>query len=225
MAEAEYAPDSERYAYSRTALARLVLSYELRDLAARAAAGVPTTIDAWSVPGEEVGDALALVHQAQEVLARAVIYERERGTSWEAIAAQLDIKKQSAHERYREAEREWKQALQEPFYPARPGAASRSRRLHEAAYGPTATGRSLDEWAREHVPAHRETDHPVTGHLPVLSTQEETVQVLDAVNHLYRDVHTPPDPAARARLIERKAALLDRIAVEEGRTEAAEQGN
>ncbi|MGV4988985.1 hypothetical protein ACVB8X_40870 [Streptomyces sp. NRAIS4] len=32
-----------------------------------------------------------------------------------------------------------------------------------------------------------------------------------------------PDPVARLRLTERKAALLDRIAIEEGRPEAAVQ--
>lgn len=70
---------------------------------------------------------------------------------------------------------------------------------------------------REHIPAQGETEHPVTGHLPALSTAEEMVQVLDALRHLYRDMHTPPNPEARARLTERKAALLDRIAVKNGR--------
>ncbi|WP_186779884.1 hypothetical protein [Streptomyces salinarius] len=216
-------PDTDRYAYSRTALARLALSAELRELADRAAAGVPTTHDMWAQPGEMVGTALDLVHQAQEVLARAVVYERQKHTSWEAIGEQLDVKKQSAHERYKETVTEWQLALQEPHYPAPPGASVRGLRLHEAAYTPTTVGQALDAWAREHLPAHRETDHPVTGHLPALSTAEEMVQVLDALKHLYRDMYAPPDPLARARLTERKAALLDRIAAEEGRAEAAQQ--
>ncbi|PBC72368.1 hypothetical protein BX261_7304 [Streptomyces sp. 2321.6] len=223
MTDAEHDPDSERYAYSRTALARLALSSELRDLADSAAAGVPTTHDMWSRPGEAVGDAVDLVRQAQEVLARAVIYERQKHTSWEAIGEQLDMKKQSAHERYKDLIEEWKLALQEPFHPAPSDAAVRGRRLHDAAYAPTTAGRDLDQWVREHIPAHHETDHPVTGHLPALTTAEEMVQVLDALNHLYSDMHTPPDPADRARLTERKAALLDRIAIEEDRPEAAVQ--
>jgi hypothetical protein len=223
MTDAARDPSNDRYAYSRTALARLALSAELRELADRAAAGVPTTNDMWARPGEVVGDALDLVHQAQEVLARAVIYERQKHTSWEAIGEQLDMKKQSAHERYKEAVAEWQLALQEPLYPAPPGAAVRGRRLHEAAYEPTTAGQNLDAWVREHMPTHRETDHPVTGHLPALTTAEEMVQVLDALNHLYRDMHSPPDPGARADLTERKAALLDRIATEEGRPEAAQQ--
>ena len=48
-------------------------------------------------------------------------------------------------------------------------------------------------------------------------------QVLDGLNHLYRDMHTPPDSTARIGLLDREAALLDRIGVEEGRPEAAGQ--
>ncbi|MFE4678204.1 hypothetical protein [Streptomyces sp. NPDC056723] len=220
MADRERDPDSERYAYSRTALARLAFSAELRELADRAAARVPTTNDCWSHPGEPVGDAFDLVKQAQEALTRAVIYERQKGTSWEAIAEQLDIKKQSAHERYKDAVEEWKLGLVEPFYPpSRPDEKIRSLRLHDAAYTPTAAGRRLDAWARE----RGQGEHAVTGALPALTTAEEMVQVLDGINHLYGDGRKPADPAARARLTDRKAALLERIAVEDGNPQAAVQ--
>ncbi|MFG3229389.1 hypothetical protein ACGF07_32030 [Kitasatospora sp. NPDC048194] len=221
-------PGTDRYAYSRTALARLALSHELAGLADRAAAGVPTVNDAFTNPGESVGDALHLVELAQEVLARAVVYERQRGASWEKIGEQLDVARQSAHERYREAEEEWGQALVEPLYPAEPGRRVRGLRLHEAAYEPTKAGRRLDQWAREHVDQwasahgkqHRDDEHPVTGRLPHLTTAEEMVQVMDAINLLHR---THAGPAKRAEVMERKAALLDRIAVEDGKPEAAQQ--
>ncbi|MFG2881087.1 hypothetical protein ACGFYV_01950 [Streptomyces sp. NPDC048297] len=143
MADVEHDPETERYAYSPKAFARLVLSYELRELADRAEAGVPTGSDDCAEPGEEVGDALGLVHQAQEVLTRAVLFERAKGTSWEAIAEQMGNKRQSAHERYREAEQEWKDALHEPFNPIPPGARVPTDflRLHEAAYAPIDAGR------------------------------------------------------------------------------------
>ncbi|MFE7268021.1 hypothetical protein ACFU9B_39470 [Streptomyces sp. NPDC057592] len=52
-------------------------------------------------------------------------------------------------------------------------------------------------------------------------------QALDGLNYLYRNMSQlgfeGPDPKARLRLTERKAALLDRIAIEEGRPEAAVQ--
>lgn len=210
---------ADRFGYSRTALARLALSHELRELADRAAAGVPT--DAFAAAGETVGHAMDLVRQAQEVLLRAVLYERQISTSWEVIGYELDgITRQSAHERYAEAEQEWKEALVSPYYPAPPGSRYRSARLHEAALSPTATGRRLDAWARVHCERLSDADHPVTGHLPALSAPEEMVQVLDAIRHLRESDATA---AERAAVYERKAALLDRIAVEDGRPEAAEQ--
>jgi hypothetical protein len=219
MKSFESDPADDRYAYSRAALARLALSYQLRDLADLAADGVPTTTDDAAEPGEEVDFALALMALANEVLTRAVIYEREKGTTWETIGACFGITRQSAHEKFREAEQEWKLALVEPFYPSS-GGRIRNLRLHEAAYRPTDAGRQLDEWARKHCDAE---GYPVTGSLPALSLLDELDQVLAGIQHLYRDMHAPIDEAARIRLIERKAALLDRIAVEEGRPEAAEQ--
>lgn len=212
--------DTDRWAYSRTALARLALAHEAAYLSDRSAAVVPTKNDAWSHPGETVGLAAELVEQAQEVLTRAVLYERQKGTSWEAIGEQLDgITKQSAHGRYKEAEQEWKASLAEPFYPAPPGRPPEAR-LHEAALEPTPTGRRLDTWTREHLPRHRDEEHPVTGHLTHLSTPEELVQVLDSIRHLQE---TDAGPGERAAVIERKAALLERIAVEDGSPEAAQQ--
>ena len=223
MVNVEHDPDTERYAYSPKALARLVLSYELHELADRAAAGVPTGSDDDAEPGEMVGDALSLVHQAQEVLTRAVLFERAKGTSWEAIAEQMDIKRQSAHERYRETEQAWNDALHEPFNPIPPGVNPRHRsdfrRLHEAAYAPVSAGKRLDEWAGRQGYG----DHAVTGGLPTLSLLDEMGQLLDGLNYLYRDMYQPPNPVVRLRLTERKAALLDRIAIEEDRPSAAAQ--
>ncbi|CAM5513141.1 hypothetical protein STENM223S_03149 [Streptomyces tendae] len=76
-------PDADRCAYSRTALARLALSAKQLELVDRALTGVPTTHDVWARPGEMVGTALGLVHQTQEVLAQAVVYERQKHTSAE----------------------------------------------------------------------------------------------------------------------------------------------
>lgn len=207
---------TDRFAYSRAALARLVLSAELRDLADRAAAGVPAGSDSWSRLGEKVGAARTLVSMAEEVLARAVIYERARGATWETIADELDMKRQSAHERFRDAEREWQESLHEPFYPAPPEWGVRNLRLHEAAYEPTATGRRLDAWAEQ----RGQGEHAVTGGLPTLTTTEELGQVLDAI---FRQLSTATATAdERADLLEAKAALLERVATEEGRPDVAE---
>jgi hypothetical protein len=211
-------PEADRYAYTHAALARLVLSYEMRDLAKRAMSEVPTGSDGYAEPGEHVGSALDLVEQAQKALTAAVLYERTKGTSWEAIADQLDVRKQSAHERYRDAEQQWRAALHEPRL-THPDGQFSTLVLHYAAYQPTEVGQDLDKWAEE----LGFDEHSVTGNLPHLSLLEELNQVLDGLNYLYRDMSTVPEPAARARLLDRKAALLDRMAVEEGRPDAVLQ--
>ncbi|SEE59949.1 hypothetical protein [Streptomyces sp. TLI_105] len=216
--EVAHDASTDRYAYSRRALSRLVLSHEQRDLAERAAAGVPTD-DAFVRGGEMVEEAQTLVELAQGVLRWAVIHERQKGTSWEEIGERLGgITRQSAHERYKEAVEEWQLSLVEPFYPA-PDGGYRALRIHEAAYQPTQTGRQLDEWARAHLPGYRDDPHPVSGHLSPLSTAEEMVQVLDAIEHL----QPTTGPAERAAVYERKASLLERIAAEDGNPKAAEQ--
>ena len=173
-----------------------------------------------SLVSDQVSAALGLVERAQEVLTRAVLYEQEKGTSWEKIAEQLGIRRQSAHERYQEPQRQWRESCLQPLdAPSVPGGRVYNLRLHAAAYTPTATGQRLDTWAHERGYG----EHAVTAGLPTLSLLEEMNQVLEGLNHLYRHPYLPPDPAARLRLVERKAALLDRIAVEQDRPEAAGQ--
>ncbi|MGW3200133.1 hypothetical protein ACWDBD_37315 [Streptomyces sp. NPDC001118] len=208
MTTSPHDPD-DRLSYSRAALARIVLSDALTDLADSASGGVPTR-DAWVNRGEIVAHAVELMDRAREVLSRAVIYERARGASWEQIGYALDdISRQSAHERYKNDVAAWEHALLEP------------QELPEAAYQPTAAGRRLDAWMRARYPdRYGPDDHPVTGDLPTQSAVEEMVQVLDAIRHLQE---TDAAPADRAAVYERKARLLDRIAVEDGKPEAAEQ--
>ncbi|MFF4542217.1 hypothetical protein [Streptomyces aureus] len=212
-------PAPDRYAYSRQALSRLVLSYEQRDLAERAAAGVPTD-DAYAAPGELVEGAQTLVELAQGALRWAVVHERQKGTSWEEIGVRLGgITRQAAHERYRDAVEEWQRSLVQPYEQGTTASPYAAPVLHEAALTPTATGARLDEWARAHVASARSQEHPVSGPLPPLTTVEEMNQVLAAIQHL---TSHDADPAERAAVYERKANLLDRIAIEDGRPDAAE---
>ncbi|WP_331730057.1 hypothetical protein OHV05_35500 (plasmid) [Kitasatospora sp. NBC_00070] len=155
--------------------------------------------------------------RARDGTDRAVLYEREKGTSWEVIADQLGVKRQSAHERYREAEQAWKDALHDPYNPQPPGARYRSLRLHEAASHPSRTGSSWTVGGQARV-----GEQAVTGRLPTLSLLDEMNHVLEGLNYLYRDMRSGgPDPMLRLRLTERQAASLERIAVEEGRPSAA----
>lgn len=55
-------------------------------------------------PGEVLKVAIRLREEADEVLARAVVYERARGTSWAVIGATLGVTRQSAFNKFRDDE-------------------------------------------------------------------------------------------------------------------------
>lgn len=65
-------------------------------------------------PGDVVKIALRLREEAHEVLARAVVYERARGTSWATIGAVLGITRQSAFKQYQDAERALRRLSETP---------------------------------------------------------------------------------------------------------------
>ncbi|GAA4050969.1 hypothetical protein [Streptomyces shaanxiensis] len=136
--------------YTREALARLVLSQAAADLARGAGALVVTRNDADTGPGGRVSEARQLVEHAEELLGRAVVFERERGASWEDIAHYLDVAPQAAEERYAPELAGWSEALAEPcrFDEAR---RRYVRRLPTAAHAPDHTRRELDLWAHLHV--------------------------------------------------------------------------
>ncbi|WP_431684174.1 hypothetical protein [Kitasatospora sp. KL5] len=219
MAKTETQPNpDDRYGYSRQALARLVLSHDAAELAKSAISFVPPRND--DDPYEVISSALNLVESAQDVLRAAVLWARERHTSWEEIGEAVGgITRQSAHTRYAEAEAEWKLGLVEPIVPPpadRPKALA-WQRLHEAAYEPTATAKRLDQWAAEHGLG----EQAVSRNLPTLSTADELNNLLDAINHATKNLSNYKGEE-RARLLDRKAALLDRIAIEQDRPESAE---
>lgn len=136
--------------YTREALARLVLSQAAADLARDAGTLVVTRNDADTGPGGRASEARRLVEHAEELLVRAVVFERERGASWEDVARYLDLAPQAAEERYAPELACWSEALAEPclFDEAR---RRYVRRLPLAAHAPDCTRRELDLWAHFHV--------------------------------------------------------------------------
>ncbi|RST19593.1 hypothetical protein E2C00_00600 [Streptomyces sp. WAC05374] len=119
---------------------------------------VPAHHDESQQPGEFVAEALYPVEQAREVLQRAVIYERQRHR-WETIGESLGVTRQTAHERFKDAETGRQRDLIQPHEQVRGRACPV---LHEAALHPTATGRRLDAWATAHSRNHAGDEHPVT---------------------------------------------------------------
>lgn len=137
-------------------LARLAHAKAARELSDTARSAVTTHGDQQAEEGDFIAGALRLVHEADRVLELAVILERERGASWEAIGLTLGhITRQSAHARYAAAHREFLDAL---MFPVRrePGQAWGHSALPDGLDDPAQTASKLDVWAIR----HREPQEP-----------------------------------------------------------------
>src|SRR5262245_33744177 len=101
--------------HPRRALARLALSAAYREAADFVAGGVPTVSDEYGHPDEFVDHAARLVAIAQDVLARAVVYARERGGNWTSIAKALDTTPEMARDQHTATIDLWETALDQPW--------------------------------------------------------------------------------------------------------------
>ncbi len=195
--------------YSHKAQARLALSAAAQRASDYARGLVPSD-DRGSGAGEIVERAVQLVDDTREVLERAVVYERERGASWQTIGAALGVSRQTAHERFADVERRWQDALRRPYAEAGPGGRL-AQRLPAGAEDPEWWGRRLDKW----VIRHRESPDRDTGEHPV-SGQQGPQSMLEAAVELRHDgyelTHRGASLGERFAFYERKAALLEQIA-------------
>lgn len=155
--------DAERGRYSRAALARLVLSDETHGLSEAAGNLMVTRYDAYCGPGGRVSEAVALGEGVEQVLTSAVIYERERGSSWDAIGRCLGVSGMAAQERFGPAIDSWQAAFEVP-YRLDPTGRKRIPQLPTAAYDPASACRILDLSARVRFSLF-DDDHAVSGGL------------------------------------------------------------
>ncbi|MET4670421.1 hypothetical protein ABID94_003303 [Streptomyces sp. PvR018] len=138
--------DADRARFTRQALARLVLCDHAVDVADGAAGLVATENDPDTGPGGRVSQAFQLIELAERALASAVIYERERGSSWAEIAQYLGISPAEAEDRFGANLDNWNTAFEVPY---RLDDAGRKRipQLPTAAYDPARACDQLDTWA------------------------------------------------------------------------------
>ncbi|MER6180884.1 hypothetical protein [Streptomyces sp. NPDC001652] len=142
--------DEDRAAYSPQALARLALCARAVDLAAAAQALVGTRNDVDTGLGGRVSEGVRATEIAEGVVTRAVVYERERGASWEDIGRYLGVDAGAAEKRYAPELERWKAAFLVPYRPD-PTGRKRVPQLPQAAYNPRSAVRQLDLWAGLHV--------------------------------------------------------------------------
>ncbi|MDI2125474.1 hypothetical protein [Yinghuangia seranimata] len=154
--------DADRSAFTRAALARLVLSDTSAELADVAGNLAITRFDDQTGLGGRASEAAAVRESAERLVAEAVIFERERGSSWEEIAGYLGIDADSARERFTPAVERWHRAFEEPYRLDESGR-KRVLQLPFAAYDPESVCRLLDLRVRLRV--YFNDEHPVSGAL------------------------------------------------------------
>ncbi|MFG2677367.1 hypothetical protein [Streptomyces sp. NPDC048445] len=138
--------DADRARFTRQALARLVLCDHAVDVADSARGLVATENDPDTGPGGRVSQAFQLIELAQRALASAVIYERERGSSWSEIAQHLGIDAAEAGARFAADLDGWDKAFDAPYRLDETGR-KRIPQLPTAAYDPSWACDQLDRWA------------------------------------------------------------------------------
>ena len=180
--------DADRAAFTREALARLAFSSSAVNTARCAMGLVTTRNDVDTGLGGRAGEAAGLIEAAELVLTRAVVYERERGATWEEIAHYLETDPAEAEARFAPALARWNEAFDVPY---RLDATGRKRvpQLPTAAYDPEFAVRRLDSWAGVYVV--RGDWRAVSGGLPGYDRADDDTP--------YASSHGPDDLRGRVR--------------------------
>ncbi|MFD5617063.1 hypothetical protein [Streptomyces yangpuensis] len=167
--------DADRARFTRQALARLVLCDHAADVADGAAGLVATGNDSDTGPGGRVSQAFQLIELAERTLASAVIYERERGSSWTEIAQYLGISAAEAEERFAPNTDDWKTAFDVPYRLDDTGR-KRIPHLPTAAYDPAWACDRLDTWAGNRLILVND-ERPVSSGLVTAVMEKDVPQV------------------------------------------------
>jgi hypothetical protein len=138
--------DDDRARFSRRALARLVLCDQARGLSDAAAGLAVTRYDEFCGAGGRASEAAAVAGHADRLVTAAVVYERERGSSWADIGRYLHLGAAAAQQRFGSAVQQWRSAFDVPYRLDEQGR-KRLPQLPTAAYDPVSATRRLDLWA------------------------------------------------------------------------------
>jgi hypothetical protein len=196
-------------------LARLAHAKAARELSDTARGEVSTRGDAEAEDGDFIARALRLVHEADRVLELAVVLERERGASWEAVGRALgQITRQSAHGRYAAAHHDFIAALMFPVRREADQVWGRSV-LPDGLEDPTHTMGRLDVWAIRHREPHEpgpELIAPVSAGLSRDGLHDSETQLLERMGAVVASGALPAgvDAETAARLLrERRIARYE----------------
>lgn len=213
--------------HNPVALARLVLSDQAVDAAERAAALVTTDSDDWGEACTWLEMAVGARREAEDLVVRAVVFERQRGTTWEQIGDHLGITRQSAQARYGQAVTEWDDGLHAPYGAEDTGQLPRRPDLPDAACNPQKAGARLDTWSRTWNQGFetrlKDLERPVTGKLRALELRDEVGMVIAEARWSTGRPLRAQDPGEEylAEYEDWKASVYERIAATEGNNQDA----
>src|SRR3954470_22794715 len=211
-------PNDRPHPFTETGLARLMLSDAYRETAELALGGISPGADAHARPGEFAEQALRTLRRAEEVLRWAVIYERERDTSWDDLGEALGpVTRQSAHRRFAKQVEQWRKPLDEPET-VRLDGTPEDPRIPYPASNPEEGAAGLDSWLRAHsAPYDAWADQPEPGsaHLERHSTTSAMIISRRYTERLLKD-QMVPDPQKEAAAADFHADLMERLVREGG---------
>ncbi|MCX4682562.1 hypothetical protein OG413_46110 [Streptomyces sp. NBC_01433] len=217
MTTNEAPPADPPHPYTETGLARLMLSDAYRETADFALGGISPGADSHARPGEFAEQALRTLRRAENALRWAVVYERERGTSWDDIGDALGpVTRQSAHRRFADVVEQWRAPLEDPES-VRLDGTPEDPRIPYPASAPEEGATSLDRWLLAHSAPYdswAEGEQPVSGYLERHSTTSALIATRKYTERLLKD-QMVPDPQKEADAADFHADLLERL-VREG---------
>jgi hypothetical protein len=145
---------------------------ELSELSERLVSEAATHSDSYGRGAFLTEEALATFLEAEGLLEAAVIADRTRGASWQAVAEALDVPAEQARDRFAEREREFREALLFPHRYSENGCLGYTVAPY-AVEEPDRVREQLDAWVVEHRRSSgpdRDVPLPVTRGLAAMSS-------------------------------------------------------
>lgn len=189
--------------FTARSVAHLLLAAAARDTADWSQRMVPAGPRPSPVYGGSlVADAVALRERADQVLAAAILVEREDGTDWAGIAESLGADVAAARERWAGEHYQWRKELDRPDteLSAVEIELARQESLDE-----------LDAW----VTQRRQPDDPDPGTTPVSASMQRMNPLLELLHLQAREQYVAEQRAAAAvpAAVRERIAVLERCAV------------
>lgn len=185
------AMDIDDLAYTPAMLARLVYSHGAHELSERLVSEAATHSDSYGRGAFLTEEALATSLEAEVLLEAAVIADRTRGASWQAVAEALDVPADQARDRFVDREREFREALLFPHRYPESGCLGYTVAPY-AVEEPDRVRQQLDAWVVEHRRSSRpdrDEPLPVTRGIAAMSSTwiaERIGQVLELSDALIK---------------------------------------